>query len=337
MRRVLPGEIESEGRVDDAAAHQLRPEQVDGRARELWIARQHAGVRLALALSRRGAIPLTGEQERRLECRLETGQARDALGAQVVALLRILHSEFGNASVHRANVGLAEKGSLPPQVDALLACQPQVDLFQMPLAVMAGDAFRIDAEEQPRGPYGEFVASVLVVHLGIAIPAHHAMAGHEVGRAIGPGGNGARGDQVAHEFVVRHIELERLVDVIVKAVDPFAQLFVVAEHVGEERGPAVEERSHAGGTPADSHGRQRGEQRVDQLLPLIGTAVGREAANDFGAWQAAAQVESDAPQKLGVGSQFRMRDALLLELPEDVVVDQVLARDRRFRQQRCTE
>ena len=77
-----------------------------------------------------------------------------------------------------------------------------------------------------------------------------------------------------------------------------------------------------------------GNSESTSFSRLSGSLSAAKRRMDSTLRQAAGQVESNSPQKLGVGGQLRMRDALLLELPEDVVVDQVLARDRRFGQQR---
>src|SRR5688572_23090162 len=61
--RILPLEVETERRVDNAASHQLRPEQVDCRSRELRMRSQLLRIRLTLANAGGGCVALAIENE----------------------------------------------------------------------------------------------------------------------------------------------------------------------------------------------------------------------------------------------------------------------------------
>lgn len=168
------------------------------------------------------------------------GGAEGATGGEVVAGAGVADLEVGEAAVGGVDEGFAEEAGLAPHFGALAGGEPEVDLFEVVGAVVAGDAFEVDAEEEFGGVDGDFVGGIFVVHL-VAVAFEDVAAGEEVGGAGGPGGDGGGGEEVADEFVVGDVEGEGFVDVVVEGVDAFLEELSVAEEVVEEVGPAVEE------------------------------------------------------------------------------------------------
>src|SRR5438132_14080152 len=91
-------------------------------------------------------------------------QADEALGGQVVTLIRVANLELGNPAKDRRHGGLVEKGRLAPDVLPPPGRQPQIDLVQMALSVVTGNALRVEPQEKLCGPDGLLVAGVLMVH-----------------------------------------------------------------------------------------------------------------------------------------------------------------------------
>src|SRR5712692_6080472 len=286
MAPVLAIHIETKWRIDDPPAHELRPEQVYRRSGKLRVRCQQAGKRLAFPFSWIGFVPIQDESRRHV--RFVAGYAQATLSTQRIAAIvvrprrvpgaHVPDDEFLLPAKHRTDTGFSEERRLPPEIGTLLFREPEVDLLQMAAAVMARNALQIQAEKNLRGPHRDLIASVLVIHV-VPVALHHTVAGNEAGGSGGPVGERVGGDHVAHEVVVGDSQFQRLVDVVVESRDTLLVLRVIAEQVAKEVGPAVEEWLFF--PAADALSWQCGNQRVDNLVPLVRIGILKETADLF--------------------------------------------------------
>src|SRR5713101_5433751 len=248
MAPVLAIHIETKWRVDDPPAHELRPEQVYRRSGELRVRCQQAGKPLAFPFSWIGFVPV--QDERRGHVRFVAGYAQATLSFQRIAAIvvrprrvpgaHVPDDEFLLLAKYRTDTGFSEERRLPPEIGTLLFREPQVDLLQMPAAVMARNALQIHAEKNLCGPHRDLIASVLVIHLG-PVALHHTVAGNEAGGPSGPVGNRDGRYHVARKVLVGNPQLQNLINVAVESRDPLFVLRIISKQITKKVGPAVEE------------------------------------------------------------------------------------------------
>src|SRR5690606_19475850 len=70
------------------------------------------------------------------------------------------------------------------------------------------------------------------------------------------------------------------------------------------------------------------QESIDNARSLVGRGIGQKRANFIGGRQPADQVQMHAPQKLRIVARLRRRNAERLELVPDMLVDDVVARQR---------
>ena len=145
-------------------------------------------------------------------------------------------------------------------------------------AVMARNALQIHAEKNLRGPHRDLIASVLVIHL-VPVALHYTIAGNEAGGSGGPVGERVGGYHVARKVVVGNPKLQHLIDVVVESRDTLLVLRIISKQIAKEVGPAVEEWLFF--PAADALSGQCGNQRVDDLVPLVRIGILKETANLF--------------------------------------------------------
>ena len=143
---------------------------------------------------------------------------------------------------------------------------------------MARNALQIQAEKNLRGPDRDLIAGVLVIHL-VPVALHHTVARNKAGGPGGPVGERARGDHVARKVIVGDSQFQRLVDVVVESRDTLFVLRIISKQITKEVGPAVEEWLFF--PAADALSWQCGNQRVDDLVPLVRIGILKETANLF--------------------------------------------------------
>src|SRR6266436_7499045 len=176
----------------------------------------------------------------------------------------------------------------------------------MPAAVVARDALRVHTQENPGGPHRDLIASVLVIHL-VPVALHHTVARNEAGGSGGPVGERVGGYHVARKVVVGNPKLQRLINVVVESRDTLFVLRIISKQITKEVGPAVEEWLFF--PAADALGGQCGNQRVDDLVPLVRIGILKETANLFWSRKPPRQIERDPPQEFRVAGWGRVRNA----------------------------
>ena len=133
-------------------------------------------------------------------------------------------------------------------------------------------------------------------------------------RSIAEGAS-LRGQQFAHELVVRLVFAERFAQIGIEIVNRFDARVIRIRP--QQIGPLV--RPEVGVLGALQQG-------VDQPLALIAARVGNKCANVIGIRQSADHVNVRAPQERRFRSHSGGRQVQLLELVPDVAVDEMLSR-----------
>src|SRR5690606_34164205 len=136
--RILPRQIEIEGILHYAPAHEFSPDEIRGRPGELRMARKHARIRLPVRFPRLWLSSCQQEGGSDV-CSLRTRRTQRTFCRQVVSGGAILHAELRETPVYRTDKGLAEEVRLPPQIGSLAICQPEIDFLEMRPPVMTGD------------------------------------------------------------------------------------------------------------------------------------------------------------------------------------------------------
>ena len=93
---------------------------------------------------------------------------------------------------------------------------------------MAGDALRVQTQEDPGGPHRDLIARVLVIHR-VPVALHHTVTGDETSWPSGPVGERVGGDHVAREVVVGDSQFQRLVDVVVEGRNALFVLLIISK------------------------------------------------------------------------------------------------------------
>ena len=320
--RVQARQVELVEGLDDADAHELRPEQVHGRARELGVRGENA----------RQLCPRLGARPRALAREDERGIVR-AAGARnpdharpfgIVARVVVVDQELARLRlavlpVHQVARPAEERG-VAEELAAGLAAQPEVDLLEVPGAVVAGDARQVDAQERLRVEDGQLVVGVELLHhpevaavVGLRL-ALHVLAGDHVRRRHDGVALGGCGDDRARDVVVGAVNPQVFLHPVVEQVLAAAHLAVGAERVHEEVGPLVDVGLAL-------------EQAVDEPFPLGRVAVGREGADLFGRRDAAREIQAHAAEELLVGGERRVGHHVARHPAEDVEVDEISGRE----------
>src|SRR5579864_5880099 len=191
----------------------------------------------------------------------------------------------------------------------------------MTLAVVAGNALEIDAQEIFAGADGHLVIRIRLIDQDV-VEVVYMIAEQKVGGPVDKVIARLSRQQIMHQLVIRHVQQQRTVDIVSQQVPPAdSQLGGgIAEQVAEKVRPFVEKRRFG---LVDLAFDGRGQQRINHLLALRGILIREEFANHFRLGQAASEVEVDTAQELGVRAQARVRDMVALHLGKNELVDQV--------------
>ena len=216
--------------------------------------------------------------------------------------------------------GVAEERGVLEEIRALLAAQPDVDLFQVALAVVAGNAGEIDAEERLAVEDGQLVIGIELLHHAQIVAvvrlrlALHVLARDDVGRGRDVIALRRRRDDGARHVVIRPVDAQVLLHPVMEEVLPAAHFAVGAEQVHEEVGPLVDvglARQQLVDRPCRAW-----PDRYRRRTPSISCGEGMRPVRS----------SDDAAQEFVVRGQRRVRDAVALHLAENLLVDEIALR-----------
>ena len=191
----------------------------------------------------------------------------------------------------------------------------------MAFAVVAGDAFQVQAEEILTRTDGHLVVGIGEVDHQI-VEVVNVIAEEVIGGRVHPVVARTRGQQLAHQLVVRNVQQQRIIDVVAQQISATrAQLAGgIAKQVAEKVRPLVEKRRFRLVQPAFDG---RGEQLIDHLFALQRVFVGEKLANHFRFGQPAGEIQMNAAEELRVGAQAGMRNRVALHPSEDELINEV--------------
>ena len=274
--RVVPSQVEAVERLDNAHSHQLRPDPIRRRSRELDVPGQHA--RQLVPRRSSGNRGFVVQNELGLVRAARARHAHDALAERGVAGFHVVHGVFrvGLESVLPVHdhPGLAEERGLAEKVLAGLAGQIQVDLFQVPCAVVAGDAAEVQAQQHLAVRDRELVDRVRPVDQVVSVLRVWIVLGlDEVAREVqgawrGVAALAALRQQLGDDLGVGPIQSQPLAGPIAEQVLAVPHPSPRPEQILEVVRPALDEFLAA-------------DQAFDQQVPLPFPAVGFKAQNLF--------------------------------------------------------
>ena len=239
-----------------------------------------------------------------------------------------LHGKFLADPEAAGHPNAPEKGGLAPELLPLFLAEPEVDLFQVVGAVVAGDALQVDPQEVPGAADGDVLDAVLVVD-GQPVGVVGVVPGQIVGGGRLPVGAGRGRQHLGDQLVVGHVQQQRRVEIVPEEIPSLGADLALggAKEIAQVIGPAIQ--IGVGGVVGGGGVHPGAGQLVDEPGPLVGVGVLQEAPNLVDLRQAAGQVQVGSAQEFGVRRQGSVRNPVLLQLVEDEVVDVVVSADRR--------